>query len=326
MRIRKPLRALARILLLRAPVEAQLIVTRRCNLSCGYCTEFDHASAPVPFERLAERIDALHRLRTVNISLLGGEPLLHPRIDDVVAYAARRAQVSITTNGFLLSDALIERLNRAALSNMQVSIDALRPDPTGYIQKSLKSLAPKLRRLRRLARFDAHVNVVLCESSRDDFLATLRELQDAGFPVSVNLVHDARGVVQVGGPDYLRLWEYQYRSGRPFSRIEYEYGTRLLQGERPRWRCRAGARFLYVDEFGRVQFCSAQRGRLDTPVTEYTRRDIRQHGRTRKGCEAGCAIFCVYRASHVDNAPLGAARAALRMLRRGPHADGVSDA
>jgi hypothetical protein len=124
-------------------------------------------------------------------------------------------------------------------------------------------------------------------------------------------------MVQIGGPDYLRLWEHQARTGTPLSRIEYEYGKRLLRGERPHWRCRAGARFLYVDEFGRVQFCSAQRGRLDKPVTEYTREDIRRHGRTRKGCEAGCSLFCVYRASLVDNAPLRAAGAALRMLRRG---------
>jgi molybdenum cofactor biosynthesis enzyme MoaA len=164
----------------------------------------------------------------INIALLGGEPLLHPGIDEIVAYANRAAQVSITTNGFLLSEPLIARLNDAGLSNMQISIDTLRPDPGGYIQKSLKSLAPKLVRLKRLARFDVHVNLVLCANTKDQFLETLRELRALKQRVSVNLVHDASGAVEVGGPEYVELWDQFYREGAPFLFIEYEYGRQLL--------------------------------------------------------------------------------------------------
>jgi MoaA/NifB/PqqE/SkfB family radical SAM enzyme len=246
----------------------------------------------------------------VNIALLGGEPLLHPEIDAVVAHANRHAQVSLTTNGFLLSDEIIEQLNRAGLSNLQVSIDTLSPDPTRYIQKSFRSVAPKLKRLQRLAQFDFHVTLVLCQESKDEFKATLQELESFGIPVSLNLVHDESGRVGVGGPEYQELWEHHYRRGRPFSSIEYQYGKQLLEGKRPQWQCRAGARFLYVDEFGNVQFCSAQRGRLNKAVTEYTSKDIRTHARTTKGCEAGCSLFCVYRYSQVDNAPMSLVRAA----------------
>ena len=318
MRVRNPFRTLARVVYLRAPIEAQLIVTRRCNLSCGYCTEYDTSSAPIPLPILKQRIDALHRLHVVNIALLGGEPLLHPEIDEIVVHANRHAQVSLTTNGFLLSDEIIERLNRAGLSNLQVSIDTLRPDPTRYIQKSFKSVAPKLKRLQQLAQFDFHVTLVLCEESKDEFKATLQELARFGIPVSVNLIHDESGRVGVGGPEYQELWEHHYRGGRPFSSIEYQYGKQLLEGKRPSWQCRAGSRFLYVDEFGNVQFCSAQRGRLNKAVTEYTSKDISAHARTTKGCEAGCSLFCVYRYSQVDNAPMSLVRAAWqRLLQNG---------
>jgi MoaA/NifB/PqqE/SkfB family radical SAM enzyme len=314
MRIRHPLRAVARALL-RAPIEAQLIVTRRCNLSCGYCSEFDDFSPPIPLEVLKERIDALHRLRVINIALLGGEPLLHPQIGEVVEYAGRHAEVSLTTNGFLISDAIIDRLNRAGLGNLQVSIDRLTPDATGYIQKCLKTVAPKLRRLKERAVFDVHVTMVLCEQSKVDFRATLGELKALGLPVSVNLIHDEHGTVAVGGVEYLRLWDEHHLEGRPFLSIEYDYGRQLLQGERPQWQCRAGARFLYVDEFGKVQFCSAQRGRLGKPVTEYRARDLRTHSATYKGCETGCSLLCVYRDSQLDNAPLRLAVDIFRALR-----------
>ena len=317
MRIRHPFRAVTRALLFRAPIEAQLIVTRRCNLSCGYCNEYDGFSPPIPLETLKERIDALHRLRVINIALLGGEPLLHPEIGEVVAHARRQAEVSLTTNGFLISDSVIDRLNRAGLSNLQVSIDRLKPDPTGYVQKSLKSVAAKLRRLKARATFDVHVTLVLCEASKDEFRATLRALRALAVPVSVNLVHDERGKVIVGGREYLELWDEHHRAGGAFLSIEHGYGRRLLQGERPDWHCRAGARFLYVDEFGKVQLCSAQRGRPAKPVTEYGVDDIRAHSRSRKGCESGCSMFCVYRNSQLDNAPLGLARDVYRALRRG---------
>ena len=119
MHVQHPIRTLLRVLLQRAPLEAQLIVTRRCNLSCGYCTEYDKVSGLIPLEVLQQRIDALHRRRVVNIALLGGEPLLHTELPEVVAHGARRAQVSVTTNGFLLTEQLIGRLNAAGPANME---------------------------------------------------------------------------------------------------------------------------------------------------------------------------------------------------------------
>jgi hypothetical protein len=168
-----------------------------------------------------------------------------------------------------------------------------------------------------LARFGVHVNVVLCKSSKDQFKALLQHLSKFGFFISVGLVHNEKGVVAVGGSDYLDLWEHLFQKGTPISLVEYEYGKQLLGGQRPVWQCRAGARYLYVDEFGNTQFCSAQLGRLNKPIMGYTREDIRRHSTTYKGCEVGCSLFCVYRSSQVDNAFLSIVAAMFRMLCRG---------
>ncbi len=318
MQVRHPLRALVNLGFRGAPVEAQLIVTRRCNLSCGYCTEYDGVSAMIPVDILKQRIDALHRLHVVNISLLGGEPLMHPELPAIVAYGDRRAQVSVTTNGFLITEELIEQLNRAGLANMEVSIDSTKVDRTGYIQKSLKAVRAKLSLLRERARFDVHINLVLCGQTKDDFKETIRELGAAGFRLSIDLLHNSRGGIAIGGDEYVRLWQHYYAEAVPFSYIEEGYGTELLQGRGPKWHCRAGSRFLYVDEFGNVQFCSAQRGRLGKPVLEYTRKDLQEHARTLKGCESGCSMLCHYRDSSIDNQPLLAVASLLKMLvRRG---------
>src|SRR5215471_14841149 len=86
------------------PLLVHLVVTRRCNLACGYCTEYDHVSAPVPLPVLQERIDQLSRLRTVVVTLTGGETLLHPDVDALVAHVRQRGMTpAINTNGFLLT-------------------------------------------------------------------------------------------------------------------------------------------------------------------------------------------------------------------------------
>ena len=42
-----------------SPFLAQMVVIRRCNLSCGYCSEFDKTSDPVPVEILEKRLEKL---------------------------------------------------------------------------------------------------------------------------------------------------------------------------------------------------------------------------------------------------------------------------
>jgi MoaA/NifB/PqqE/SkfB family radical SAM enzyme len=293
--------AVPRVLFTNAPLDAQLIVTRRCNLSCGYCSEYDSFSDPVPREELKQRIDALHRLHSANITMLGGEPLMHPDIAELVAYAGRKSNTSVVTNGFLLRNGVIEALNEARLNNLTVSVDTLHADPSRYIQKSFRSLKTRLERLQRLAKFDVHVTAVLCDSSKDDFKQLMQEIEAFGFRMSVNLIHNSKGYVTIEGPQYLDLYEHFYRDGKPFTYLDYEYGKKLLQGERPYWKCRAGARYLYVDEHGDVQLCASQLGRLGKPILEYTGADLREHSKTHKGCEEGCSVGCAFRCSLVDD-------------------------
>ena len=85
---------------------------RRCNLSCAYCNEYDAVSQPVPARPCCERVDQLADLGTAMITVSGGEPLMHPELDAMVARMRRRGMVAtLITNGYYLSPERIERLN-----------------------------------------------------------------------------------------------------------------------------------------------------------------------------------------------------------------------
>jgi MoaA/NifB/PqqE/SkfB family radical SAM enzyme len=311
--------AVPRVLFTNAPIDAQLIITRRCNLSCGYCSEYDNFSEPLPFDDLKARIDAIHKLHAANITLLGGEPLMHPDIIEIVKYARRKANVSIVTNGFLLRNGVIEELNRAGLNNLTVSVDTLKADRTRFIQKSFQSLKTRLARLQNLARFDVHVTAVLCESSKDDFRELVREVQGMGFRMSINLLHNSRGYIDIQGQPYLDLFEEFYRNGKPFTFLDYEYGKALLSGETPDWVCKTGSRYLYIDENGDVQMCASQMNRKNfvKQIVDYTPADLSRNAKTAKGCEEGCSVGCAFRCSLIDNDKPAMVRAITKGALRG---------
>ena len=51
------------------PVLAQIVPARFCNLSCGYCNEYDKVSEPVPLDEMFRRIDHLGRLGTAMVGI-----------------------------------------------------------------------------------------------------------------------------------------------------------------------------------------------------------------------------------------------------------------
>ena len=108
------------------PVMAHIIPIRRCNLSCAYCNEYDDVSQPVPTDVMLRRINHLGDLGTTIVTFSGGEPILHPDLDDLIAQVRKRGMLAgLITNGYLLVPDRIARLNRAGLDWLQISIDNL---------------------------------------------------------------------------------------------------------------------------------------------------------------------------------------------------------
>ena len=103
-----------------------LEITRKCNLRCKHCYSNSGIKREneLTFKEIKELIDDLAAAAVLNITLTGGEPLLHPHIFDVISYI-RSSHLSciILSNGTLITNEVVNRLKDIGILGVAISID-----------------------------------------------------------------------------------------------------------------------------------------------------------------------------------------------------------
>src|SRR5882762_3635419 len=284
------------------PLLAHIIPIRRCNLACEYCNEYDDFSKPVPTETMFRRVHKLAELGTSVVTISGGEPLLHPELDDVIRRIRKNGMVAgLITNGYLLVAERIQRLNKAGLEWLQISIDNVTPDDVS--KKSLKVLDKKLELLAEHADFHVNINSVVGGGVKNpqDALTIGKRALGLGFSSTIGVIHDGSGQLQPLNDEEVRVYdEMKSMEKSSFTRIN-GFQDNIAQGRPNQWRCRAGARYLYICEDGLVHYCSQQRGYPAIPLEKYTTEDIRREYLSEKGCAPNCTVSCVHQVSVFDS-------------------------
>src|SRR5438477_2613085 len=220
----------------RHPIDAHIIPIRRCNLSCAYCNEFDSFSKPVPTTEMLRRIDRLRALGTTIITISGGEPLLHPELDEIIRRIRRHGIIAgLITNGYLLTGDRIERLNRAGLEWLQISIDNVTPDDVS--KKSLKVLDKKLQLLAEYADFHVNINSVVGGGVRNpqDALVIGKRAVELGFSSTIGIIHDGEGQLQpLSEEERLVYHEMKTLEKRSFTRVN-SFQDNIAHGRPNQW-------------------------------------------------------------------------------------------
>jgi len=292
---------------------AQLVITRNCNLSCAYCNEYTSGAAHIPVGTLFQRIDKLDDLGVLIYDILGGEPLMHPSVAELVAHIKGKQHgsnlVTIISNGFLLAADTITALNVAGLDLMQISVDSVHPGSQSM--KSLKSLLPRLTMLAEQAQFTVKVQTVLTPETAVEYEAFRQLLADFPFEFSFSFLHQAGGKIAITGQQYLDLFDHQQLWGG--MALYEEHARALLSGDFSKpWQCLGGSKFLYINTNGHIQWCSQQSG-ADIPLTEASPHNLAL-SHCHKPCEAGCAVGCSRLISHALGEPLKSVKTGLRTI------------
>jgi len=290
------------------PLLVHIVPIRRCNIDCGYCNEYDKVSPPVPYDTMCERIDRLATLGASVVAFSGGEPMLHPQLDDLIRRIRSHGMMAgLITNGYFLVEDRIKRLNAAGLDYLQISIDNVIPDEVS--KKSLKVLDAKLQLLARHAAFQVNINSVLGGGIKnpEDARTINRRARELRFTTSIGIIHDGLGQLKPLGPVERSVYDDVSRQTSLTSNVLAniysgirDFQLNLVEGKPNDWRCRAGARYLYICENGLVHYCSQQRGMPGTPLMKYGPSDIRREFNAPKSCAPMCTIGCVHRVSFMD--------------------------
>ncbi len=177
--------------------------TTRCNLDCRSCIRrsWDEPTGTLAgdlFERLIESLRRVPSFRAMSFWGMG-EPLLHPRIAEMVAAAsALGAETELVTNGLLLSPSMSRDLLAAGLDRLVVSVDGVSPagHAAGHGGADLKVVQENLRELRllrherRRAKPEIGIEFVLTRENLSE-LKGLRRLafeMGAAFIILTNLM------------------------------------------------------------------------------------------------------------------------------------------
>jgi MoaA/NifB/PqqE/SkfB family radical SAM enzyme len=280
----------------RRPLQCSLYLTDRCNLDCSYCTEYDNSRPHPKLEDLKTWTRKIRELGTTRIALVGGEPLLHPDVVEVVRYCRELGfATSLTTNGFLLTRKLLRELEDAGLQVMQISVDRMTPSPV--TKKSFKTILPKLDYFKD-SKISLHITGVICQDTLPESRAVLETGLARGIPTEVRLVHadpTNRFRVERGSREELEAFIdsmiERKRRGEKIHTTEaiLNYQRSLLRNEPVEWTCKAGYKLFFVSAQGKFWICSMVH--TDKHIMDVTLDDLYANNR-KKTCQAGCGVYC----------------------------------
>ncbi len=157
-------------------------VTTGCNLQCSTCIRnvWGDPIAPMKqttFENILASLDGLPELKRVIFTSFG-EPLTHPRIMDMIAdVRARGLDVSLGSNGLLLTPQVSKELVKLGVDRLVVSVDGVKPET--YEEVRGAELAKVLQHLQQLNEIKAQMNTLL-PALGIEFVALKTNLHELG--------------------------------------------------------------------------------------------------------------------------------------------------
>jgi MoaA/NifB/PqqE/SkfB family radical SAM enzyme len=183
----------ARLRLQKRPVLVHFDVTMRCNARCDFC-DYWKTDPSAKATELKSFADAARHFRPMMITFTGGEPLLRPDLEGIVAEVNRAVPVtwlSVITHGAMLSTQRAQSLWDAGMAQFCISLDYLdeRHDEArgipGLAAKILRTV-PELTGRGMTVRF----NTVIKRENLDDVMPVVRRAAALGAGVNLSFYTD----------------------------------------------------------------------------------------------------------------------------------------
>lgn len=193
----------------------RLAVTDRCNLRCSYCMPVEGADFAKKDKLLdiaeLKRISSIMSGLGINkLRVTGGEPFVRPGLMDLLGYLSDLQgleEISITTNATKIGPH-IDRLKAWGVRNINVSLDAIRPETFKKVTRKDTFQKVYENLLRLISEdFNVRINFVVLDGQNIEDIYSIMELQER-YPIGVRFLEEMP--FNGGDRNYARLqWDYK---------------------------------------------------------------------------------------------------------------------
>ena len=252
------------------PAICNIAITNLCNATCDFCNYARHKKqvdrgVMVDPDDMLNAIDILYCKGVRYLTLSGGEPFLHPHLNDMVAYSVKKGiRPSICTNGYRLDEGTIKALSESGLKTIIISIDA---DSASAHEKNrgLPGICTRIRKANhQLARLSIRsMASVTINRLITDYPGLILFLRDLGFETvtfsypkrtlgSSSLVFsETSSLVDYSAEELIRIFEVILRLKSSFNILNpaesIKEMIRYLRGEKQMFPCFGGYKYFFLD-------------------------------------------------------------------------------
>jgi MoaA/NifB/PqqE/SkfB family radical SAM enzyme len=312
------------------PGFAQIAITNVCNAKCDFCSfavgkvkKSDFRSASL--EGVKEACDVLYDKGIRFLTFTGGEPMIHPDLLEMLAYAGRKGLSPVlVTNGSMLDDVACEALAGCGVRNVIMSIDAA-DEGVHDRNRGLPGLCRKIARAnRKLGELGIARTASVTVSKLVDFEklpAFLKglEFDNLTFSYPLRALHSSylsfgsSSLIDFADDELIERFRgiQKLKSRFPIMNPTESLNEmiRFVRGEKSRYPCLAGHKYFFVDWKLDVYRCHY----FAEPICSI--REFRDAAPIRDHCDL-CMIDC-YRDPSVLQFAAVAFADAVELARRG---------
>lgn len=297
------------------PLLAYLFTDFKCNLDCHYCWAHENQTKGMTEETALAAIDWLHDTGCRVLAIMGGEPLIRPKlIETITARATRRGFfVYLPTNGRLLWPHTIDRLGAAGVSTVNLAVDCV--DERPGLPKALTPIRAHFDYLvkRQLTYgYTVFLNINITRVNLDDVRRLTEIARDANVATDYHL-NEAPMLEQehfgraTENGTYIRpeewpaiddlLDELSEKNAQGYrminSRQHFADMKRFMRGEVAPWSCRAGQSSVIIRTDGTLAPCfTYYSASTDWGTIGHPRLDAAQLDGLKRSCTAQCLSTC----------------------------------
>ena len=259
----------ARLRFARRPVLVNFEVTMRCNARCPFC-DYWKTSPEMKTRELASFVDAARAFDPMMVTFTGGEPLLRPDLEDLVAgvdRAIRYKWMTLLTHGAMLTLERARALWAAGIGQFGISLDYRdeRHDRARGIPGLTAKILANAERIRAEG-MTVRFNTVIKDDNLDEIMPLVRAAAAMRVGVNLSVYTDFKNgnSAHLLGPAHLARLDALVRELLAFKRARRgiisnsdHYLTQI-----PRWvrgeltePCQSGQDTVHIDPYGGIRRC-----------------------------------------------------------------------